>query len=230
MLGATESLAWVTEVNAALESSAISTLCSFMLVDVGSAMGILGVIVALDVRAPPELVMAYAVSKGLLRVPRMTLDAGLAAVLARRWPSLAAVRISLLVDAAAKLSPRWPCGKDTKKPPSKMVAQARAVLDQYGLAYMAAKNIIGPTCILSLCAALRRIPSLTQRLGLGQGKGASVTRLAGQLALASTASTLLFPAVVLAAAKLGPALHRVASKLANIRPISGRGDTAPRQR
>ncbi|KAJ1458404.1 hypothetical protein M885DRAFT_512810 [Pelagophyceae sp. CCMP2097] len=205
---------WVGAVNSALERAAAATLVAFVIVDISSALCLLGVIVALGLQVPPEFVVAYGISKGLLRAPRLAVDAAVAAALAKRFPSLAAVKISLLVDAASD------CAAALKRTPSaalaapgdrlsRAAARARSLLDEYGLAYMVAKNVIGPLTIAALYAALASARGSLAPAAVPVGAGLeAAARFAGQCALASTSSTLLFPFVVVGAAALGPQLDK----------------------
>ena len=104
---------WVKQVNAALETCPVATVLAFVLIDIGSACTLLAALVALKVNVPSDFVLAYAICKGALRVPRLALDASGAALLARRWPSLAAVRVSLMIDAAARAVKAVQCMLDT---------------------------------------------------------------------------------------------------------------------
>ena len=87
--------------------------------------------------------------------------------------------------------------------------------DAYGLAYMAAKNIIGPVSIALIYIALQQgldVQGWLAALGGGGRAGAAIgphgSALgeagihAGRLALASWTSVVCFPAVVLGAAYL----------------------------
>ena len=82
--------------------------------------------------------------------------------------------------------------------------------DAYGLAYMAAKNVIGPVSIALIYVALRQGLDVQRWLSLlgGGGEGAVgvAGRTAGRMALASWTSIVFFPAVVLGAAHLALAV------------------------
>ena len=222
---------WVKSVNNALETSATSTLLAFVLLDLGSASCILGALVALSVPVGADFALALALSKAL-RGPRLALDTALAALLARRFPSLRAVKVSLLLDQLADTwaevrrsfdEGRLEATGDSKSatvegfPPgftprpgrgAAASLAARKLTTEYGLAYLAAKNIIGPACTLLMLGALRSggraraaTASLMRTFGVTAG---SAGAFAGQVALAATLSHVLFPGIVLVAAKLGP--------------------------
>ena len=112
-------------------------------------------------------------------------------------------------------------------------AKARRAADEYGLAYLVVKNLFGPLSVGLIYGLIRlggsasggaassgggvigRAAGAIARLSLGPGAGAfdgrhahlpSVGQTAGIVALASTMSSLLFPLIVLGAAKLAPRL------------------------
>ena len=94
--------------------------------------------------------------------------------------------------------------------------------DAYGLAYMAAKNIIGPVSIALFYVLLKHGVDLRGALafaGAGaatgaNGAAAAAGETAGALALASWVSTLFFPVVVLGAGFIGPKMGRGAEWVA----------------
>jgi hypothetical protein len=110
-------------------------------------------------------------------------------------------------------------GDVRKKPRSgataKLAEEARMLTDKYGLAYMAAKNVIGPVSIAGFYALLRCGVDVQGALNavIGTRVGGGAGKTAGLLALASWTSTLLVPAVVLGAGMLGPRLGAVAAKV-----------------
>ena len=148
----------------------------------------------------------------------------------------AAVRVSLLADALARLLSldvlsRRMGGNGTAASGSsprlaRLTAATRRLTDEYGLAYLVVKNIMGPLSILVIYAAIRalsaggagtgsiaRASELVARVALGPGARSfdgvrlpSVGNAAGCVALASTVSSMLFPLVVFGAAKLAPAV------------------------
>ena len=93
--------------------------------------------------------------------------------------------------------------------------------DRYGLAYMAAKNAIGPVSIAAFYLALRGGADVAGWIDaafacFGAAPPTAVNgagRAAGTLALASWTSTALFPAVVLGAGALGPKLGEAARRI-----------------
>ena len=129
---------------------------------------------------------------------------------------------------------RGPAAPAPAPPPSRLAsaassaaAKARRVADEYGLAYLLVKNVFGPLSIALIYAAIRastrgqggggggalgRAAGAAARLSLGPGAAAldaharlpSAGQAAGCVALASTISSLLFPLVVLGAARLAP--------------------------
>ena len=85
----------------------------------------------------------------------------------------------------------------------------REMTDAYGLAYMTAKNVIGPVSIALFYAALKYGVDLRGALAsagvnVGAGAAAAAGETAGALALASWVSTVFFPLVVLGAGFIGP--------------------------
>ena len=218
---------WVKFINSALEESAVASVVAFVLIDIGSAATLLAAIIALNVHVPSNFALAFALSKSV-RIPRLALDASGAALLARRWPSLAAVRVTLMIDAATRASARLSRSATRLLPSARRSSdtsqvharrndkldrvsnEVRRLTDQFGLAYMAAKNVIGPMSILLTYAALQTcggsLAPLLERVGGASTR--NLGRAAARVALASTASTLLFPAVVMGAAWLGPLLER----------------------
>ena len=98
--------------------------------------------------------------------------------------------------------------------------EARAMTDAYGLAYMTAKNIIGPTSIAAIYAALKYGVDFSSGAfawfggSAAGGATAAAGKTAGALALASWISTLFFPLVVLGAGFLGEKMGRTAERVA----------------
>jgi hypothetical protein len=217
---------WVHTMNEALERCPVLTLASFVALDLGSALCLWAFFETTAASVNADFALAYALSKAV-RVQRLALDAFAASALTRLYPPLAAVRISLLLDAAARLlaaaRARLPFGGGARAaaaaaaPPgasaallSRTGAEAKRLADLYGLAYMAAKNVIGPVSIALLYLALQRGLDVQGALGaLGGGALGGAGRSAGRAALASWTSTALFPLVVLGAAHLGLALNKL---------------------
>ena len=106
------------------------------------------------------------------------------------------------------------------KPPRRSRAtaaarEARRLADTYGLALMAAKNFIGPVSIAGIYLALRAGVDVQGWLASLEVYGihlGGAGKAAGLMAAASWTSTLLFPAVVMGAAELGPVIHRAAQR------------------
>ena len=226
--------AWVGVLNASLEKSALSTLLAYLLIDITSTLSILGLLVGLRVPVAADFAIALALVKAV-RGPRLALDAWLAAMLTRWFPSLKAVKVTNCFDEfAASLSVlrlsfqeglkegRSPSSRDgvaaaaTRSEPSspprvgKLAAATRAarnLASDYGLAYMAAKNLLALLQVLLFLAALRSggpAKAATAALLRTFKVSPKAGMLAGQLALAVTLHYLLFPVVVIGAAKLGP--------------------------
>ena len=91
--------------------------------------------------------------------------------------------------------------------------------DAYGLAYMTAKNVIGPVSIALFYAALKcgvdvRGALASAGVNVGAGAAAAAGETAGALALASWVSTVFFPLVVLGAGFIGPKMGRAAERAA----------------
>jgi len=234
---------WVNTINTALDSTPFGCMAAFVLIDLGSACCLLALIAASKLAVPSDFALAYAICKGVLRVPRIALDASGAALLARLWPALTKVNISRMVDAGARAvhsqrhsgnssssensgsssgdsSSDSGGGSRRRKAMNSVAARVKQLTNKYGLAYMAAKNFIGPMTILFVYAALTRasggahggiMAKLSSRVAQSAG-ARSLELFASQVALASTASTLLFPGVVMGAAFLGPMLERARSR------------------
>ena len=173
--------AWVSSVNSALETSATATLLAFVALDMAGATALLGAICALRVSVGADFMLALAIAKAL-RGPRLALDTSLAALLGRTFPALRAVRLSLLFDevaaswaavasgfsegraeaagkAAGKAASVEASGLPpgfTPRPGKREAAQLAAgrLISEHGLAYMAAKNIVGPASTLTLTLTL----------------------------------------------------------------------------
>ena len=231
--------AWVGSVNLALETSATATLLAFVALDMAGATALLGALCAFRVSVGADFMLALAIAKAL-RGPRLALDTSLAALLGRTFPALRAVRLSLLFDevaaswaavgsgfregraeAAGKAAGVEVSGLPrgfTPRPGRREAAQLAAgrLISDHGLAYMAAKNIVGPASTLLVLAALRsggRAQAATATLmRLLRVTAGPAGALAGQMALAVTLSSALFPLVVLGAAALGPRLARGQSR------------------
>ena len=230
---------WVRTMNAALVSDPAWCLVGFVICDLVSALVFFLLFSALDVPVDADFAMAYALSKSI-RAPRLAFDAVVAAKMAAAYPPLAAVRMGPILDAGVnaasrakrailrifRVDDRPSAGTDPDPDPAepaaamRAAAEARDLTDKYGLAYMAAKNIIGPVSIVVFYAALRcgvDVQGGLDWLAGGRGAGgATAGKTAGLLALSSWASTTLFPAVVLGAGALGPRLGRVARRLGRV--------------
>jgi len=213
---------WVDMLNRSLETYPGFVLIGFVCVDVGSALCLLFLITKMKVAVDADFALAYALSKSI-RAPRLALDAAVAAELARRFPALAAVRVGPILDAGVQLGAElkntarsasrnfWPRktfisfsrgarGKeDARESRSRRAArEAREMTDAYGLAYMTAKNVIGPVSIALFYAALKYGVDLRGALAsagvnVGAGAAAAAGETAGALALASWVSTVFFP-------------------------------------
>ena len=224
---------WVERLNEGLRASAGGCLAAFVICDIASALALYGAIAALNVRVGADFVVAYGLAKSV-RVPRLVLDAAAAAALARACPPLAAVEVGRIVDAgeralaaaAARLRGlaglperqlNWRGGGGDERPSgavSRAAALTRRLTSEYGLAYMAVKNIIGPLSALLFYALLKHGVNVEAALasaglatlGGGGAGGGAIVGAAAQMCLASQLSTLLFPGVVAGAALLGPRL------------------------
>jgi hypothetical protein len=243
---------WVNTLNAALEEGAAAYLVSYIVIDLGLAFVLLVTFLALRINVSADFALAFAICKSPpLRGPRIALDASVAAGLTRMYPPLASVRASLLTDAAARMMSLSDIGERFKLRSQDAVegkkggedssgkegfgAKARRLTDAYGLAFLAAKNVIGPLTIFAVYAAIRALgtggstvmgdfsSAWLGRVLLGTGTGvtgasgalggvASLGNTAGAIALASTISHILFPLVVFGAAKAAPALGRLANQ------------------
>ena len=230
---------WVNTINAALEKGAAAYVLTYIVLDLGTALVLCVAFMALRIRVAADFALAFALAKSPpLRGPRLGLDSAVAAALTRAYPPLAAVRVSLLADAVSRfagideIAKRLnTVGRDERATPSKRqrrLARAadatRRITDEYGLAYLVVKNILGPLTVLGLYAAIRvmsgggagsasvhRASEFVARLAIGPGGSSfdgvrlpSVGQTAGCVALASTVSAMLFPLLVFGAAKLAP--------------------------
>lgn len=234
---------WVDMLNRSLETHPGFVLIGFVCVDMGSALCLLFLITKMKVAVDADFALAYALSKSI-RAPRLALDAAVAAELARRFPALAAVRVGPILDAGVQLGAelkntarsalrRFSSRKtfisfsrgargarDTRESRSRRAArEAREMTDAYGLAYMTAKNVIGPVSIALFYAALKYGVDLRGALAsagvnVGAGAAAAAGETAGALALASWVSTVFFPLVVLGAGFIGPKMGRAAERAA----------------
>ena len=213
--------------NAALDAAPLLTLLAFVVFDAGSALCLWGVLEAVGAQVDGTFAAAYALSKSI-RLQRLPLDAASASALAKAWPALAAVRVSRLLDAAGDVSLRVKAAfvnllpwRRSSQPQQQAAAPKHALLssaateakrlaDEYGLAYMAAKNVIGPVSIAAFYALLTSGSDLASRLPwLAAATTSTAGVSAGRLCLASWVSTLFFPLVVLSAAHGGLWLHKV---------------------
>jgi hypothetical protein len=228
---------WVSMLNASLTQHPGFVLLGFVLVDITSALVLLALIVRLQIPVDGDFALAYALSKSI-RAPRLAFDAVVAGWLSKAFPPLAAVRVGPILDKAielgAKLSEvvssrrRRLFPNVTETPRSKKDArnddenesrraraarEAREMTDAYGLAYMAAKNIIGPVSIALFYVLLKYGVDVRGALaffgaGAAGSTAAAAGKTAGALALASWVSTLFFPLVVLGAGYIGPKMGR----------------------
>ena len=233
---------WVHMLNRSLETHPGFVLIGFVCVDMGSALCLLFLITKMKVAVDADFALAYALSKSI-RAPRLALDAAVAAELARRFPALAAVRVGPILDAGVRLGAELKTRADHRAPlfvekdvnfsgfvivfrgarGQKRVTRASlgrgarrarcAMTDAYGLAYMTAKNVIGPVSIALFYAALKYGVDLRGALAsagvnVGAGAAAAAGETAGALALASWVSTVFFPLVVLGAGFIGPKMGR----------------------
>ena len=234
---------WVTKLNKSLTQHPAWVLLSFLLVDVGSCLALLGIVLFLKIPVDGDFALAYALSKSI-RAPRLAFDAVVAGKMASMWPSLAQVRVGPIIDAGEralreikKVVDVWrgrgdtsDVGESTSSTSSgetlcesksqKLAREAREMTDHYGLAYMAAKNVIGPVSIAVIYSALKYgvdVKGAMAFFGINLAGASSAGKAAGSLALASWLSTLFFPLVVLGAGFLGPVLGGGA------RWVNGRG-------
>lgn len=110
--------------------------------------------------------------------------------------------------------------RDARESRSRRAArEMREMTDAYGLAYMTAKNVIGPVFIALFYAALKYGVDLRGALAsagvnVGAGAAAAAGETAGALALASWVSTVFFPLVVLGAGFIGPKMGRAVERAA----------------
>lgn len=246
---------WVSLMNEGLDSDPGWTLVAFFICDLGSAMVLFALYTVAQVNVDADFVLAYALAKGPLRAPRLALDAVVAADMTRRWPQLARVRVTSLIDAGTDALARFKRFVDAKaggrsdseeepggtaavetgaessqsdakqSAGAKLAAEARSLTDKYGLAYMAAKNVIGPVTMVIFYVALKSgidVQALLERvLGSaamegGGGAAATAGAAAARVCLSSFTSTALFPWVVLGAGALGPVLGRAAKGVKSV--------------
>ena len=242
------------QLNIALEKGAVAYVLTYVLLDLGTALILCLLFLALRVNVAADFALAFAISKSPpLRGPRLGLDAVVAGALTKARPQLAAVRVSLIADAMAQLMSLDELARrmgvraqdrsddeaaakpmSTTALPSKRLARAaaatRRLTDEFGLAYLVVKNVMGPLSIFAIYGAIRacaasghmgascggaiaRASELVARLALGPGTRSfdgvrlpNVGQAAGCVCLASTVSSLMFPLVVVGAAKLTPSV------------------------
>lgn len=228
---------WVSMLNASLTQHPGFVLLGFVLVDITSALVLWALIVRLQIPVDGDFALAYALSKSI-RAPRLAFDAVVAGWLSKAFPPLAAVRVGPILDAGIELGAKlsevvsltrrrfFPNGKETRRSKkdarnddenesrrARAAREAREMTDAYGLAYMAAKNIIGPVSIALFYVLLKYGVDVRGALAFfGAGPAGSTAaaagKTAGALALASWVSTLFFPLVVLGAGYIGPKMGR----------------------
>ena len=246
---------WVDMLNRSLETYPGFVLIGFVCVDVGSALCLLFLITKMKVAVDADFALAYALSKSIRaprlaldaavaaelarRFPALAavrvgpiLDAGvqLGAELKNRALN-AALRFSSRKTKSFRFRglsfSRGARGaRDARESRSRRAArEAREMADAYGLAYMTAKNVIGPVSIALFYAALKYGVDLrgalaaagflqTNYWNVGAGAAAAAGETAGALALASWVSTVFFPLVVLGAGFIGPKMGRAAERAA----------------
>lgn len=178
---------WVVTLNAALEKSASSYAAAYVILDLGLTFVLLVIFIILRFPVDADFALAFAISKGIGKGPRLALDAAAAGALARFYPALAAVRVSLLLDAAGRslrtlnpftlvkakmmvsqstpslpeLPPPSPAAAALPDAPirssrfARAATEVRRLTDRYGLAYVAAKNLLGPLGVLIIYAGLQ---------------------------------------------------------------------------
>jgi hypothetical protein len=227
---------WVSMLNDSLTHHPGFVLLGFVLVDITSALVLWALIVRLQIPVDGDFALAYALSKSI-RAPRLAFDAVVAGWLSKAFPPLKAVRVGPILDAGIELGAKlsevvtsqrrrlFPNGKEkgAKKDArnddenesrrARAAREAREMTDAYGLAYMAAKNIIGPVSIALFYVLLKYGVDVRGALAFfGAGPAGSTAaaagKTAGALALASWVSTLFFPLVVLGAGYIGPKMGR----------------------
>jgi hypothetical protein len=190
---------WVSLMNEGLDTAPGWTLLAFFICDLGSALVLFAMYTAASVNVDADFVLAYALAKGPLRAPRLALDAIVAADMTRRWPQLARVKVTALIDAGtdalaafkrfvnektgrgspgsnAVASSANKNGNETptkETPGSKLATEARSLTDKYGLAYMAAKNFIGPVTMVIFYVALKAGVDVQSLLETALGASAS---------------------------------------------------------
>jgi hypothetical protein len=77
-----------------------------------------------------DFALAYAIAKGVFKVPRLALNIAMASFLARRFPELAAVRVSRLLDPfgkhgrIVKTRSRAECVRDDLESPLRQVRES----------------------------------------------------------------------------------------------------------
>ena len=238
---------WVHMLNRSLETHPGFVLLGFVCVDMGSALCLLFLITKMKVAVDADFALAYALSKSIRaprlaldaavaaelarRFPALAavrvgpiLDAGvqLGAELKNRALN-AALRFSSRKTKSFRFRglsfSRGARGaRDARESRSRRAArEAREMTDAYGLAYMTAKNVIGPVSIALFYAALKcgvdvRGALASAGVNVGAGAAAAAGETAGALALASWVSTVFFPLVVLGAGFIGPKMGRAAER------------------
>ena len=206
---------WVSMLNASLTQHPGFVLLGFVLVDMTSALVLLALITRCQIPVDGYFAVAYALSKSI-RAPRLAFDAVVAGWLSKAFPPLAAVRVGPILDEAIELGAKlsevvssararlFPNGKETRRSKrdardddenqsrrARVAREAREMTDAYGLAYMAAKNIIGPVSIALFYVLLKYGVDVRGALaffgaGAESSTAAAAGKTAGKLALASS--------------------------------------------
>jgi hypothetical protein len=185
----------VVWLNTILERNALGFFVTCQVMDTLLTMAILGTCIAIRLPIGPDFALAYMVAKGLFKFPRLALNLAMAGFLARAFPALAAVRVSLLLDplgSAQQLGARRPSqlARSGGAPLARMAAcfsnaaitaQAEALrqADRYGLALLLSKNLNSPLSVLASFGLLQLGSSHALVQGLVRRGSDMLARAAG---------------------------------------------------
>jgi hypothetical protein len=201
---------------------------AYVVLDTSSIFALIGAYTAAGLVVDPAFTAAFGASR-LLRRVRLPLDLAVAGVLAKAFPSLTQVRISALLGSvgggggAAAAGSKVPASGRSGNWFTRAAEASRAVVDGYGLAYLAATRcVVSLASVSSLYLAIRSgvdVPAALDALfalfpgGGAAGGGAAgaiaeskIAQAAGVWAVAAVTASPLLPLSVMGAAAVG---HRV---------------------
>lgn len=196
---------------------------AYVVLDMSTIFALIGAYTAAGLVVDPAFTAAFGASR-LLRRVRLPLDVAVAGVLAKAFPSLRQVRISALLGGGGgggvAVGSQVAGGGNWF---TRAAAASRAVVDGYGLAYLAATRcVVSLASVSSLYVAIRTgvdVPAALDALfalfpgGAAADGGAAgaiaeskIAQAAGVWAVAAVTASPLLPLSVMGAAAVG---HRV---------------------